>query len=102
LNGLAVSGKLYVSYVLISPTPATKPVTQVQFWLDDPTPSSPTGSPVMTQRLSPFDFAGTRSDGTANPFSATGLSKGVHTITARVTLSDGTALPFIKGTFTVQ
>jgi hypothetical protein len=102
LNGLAVSGNLYVSYVLISPTAATKPVTQVQFWLDDPTPSSPTGSPVMTQRRSPFDFAGTGVDGTANPFSTTGLSKGIHTITARVTLSDGTALPFIKGTFTVQ
>jgi hypothetical protein len=102
LNGLAVSGNLYVSYVLISPTAAVKPVTQVQFWLDDPNPSSPTGSPVMTQRRSPFDFAGTRVDGTANPFSTTGLSKGIHTITARVTLSDGTALPFIKGTFTLQ
>jgi hypothetical protein len=102
LNGLAVSGNVYVSYGLISPTAATKPVTQVQFWLDDPNPSSPTGSPVMTKRGSPFDFAGTRVDGTANPFSTAGLSKGIHTITARVTLSDGTALPFIKGTFTVQ
>jgi hypothetical protein len=102
LNGLAVSGNIYVSYVLISPTAATKPVTQVQFWLDDPNPSNPTGSPVMTQRGSPFDFAGTRVDGTANAFSTASLSKGVHTITARVTLSDGTALPFIKGTFTVQ
>jgi hypothetical protein len=43
-------------------------------------------------------------DGTAKAFDikAKKLTLGVHTITAQVTLSDGTVLPYIKGTFTVQ
>jgi hypothetical protein len=100
LNGLAVSGNIYVSYVHISPTAATKPVKQVKFWLDNPNPSNPTGSPRITEYTSPFDFA---SGGTtnANPFSTTGLLKGMHTITAQVTLSDNTVLPYVTGTFRI-
>ncbi|MFO1204710.1 MAG: LamG-like jellyroll fold domain-containing protein [Burkholderiales bacterium] len=102
LNGAPLSGNLYVSYKLISPTASSKPAKQVKFWLDDANPNSPTGSPRYTDYNSPFDFAGTNSDGTAKAFSASGLAKGNHTITAQVTLSDGTVLPYIKGTFTVQ
>jgi hypothetical protein len=102
LNGLAVSGNIYVSYVLISPTAASKPAKQVKFWLDDANPESPTGSPRRTDYRSPFDFAGTRRDGTATAFSTSGLTKGVHTITAQVTLSDGTVLPYITGKFTIN
>ena len=101
LSGGSVSGNIYVSYALISPTAAAKPAKQVKFWLDDPKPSNPTGAPRLTETSSPFDFAGTNSDGTARAFSTTGLSKGLHTITAQVTLSDGTVLPFITGTFRI-
>jgi hypothetical protein len=102
LNGAPVSGNIYLSYKLISPTATSKPAKQVKFWLDDPNPNSPTGSPRRTDYSSPFDFAGTTSNGTATAFSTSGLGKGVHTVTAQVTLSDGTVLPYIKGTFTIQ
>ncbi len=102
LNGAPISGNVYVSYKLISPTATAKPAKQVKFWLDDPNPNSPTGSAKLTDSSSPFDFAGTASNGTANAFSTNGLAKGVHIITAQVTLSDGTVLPYIKGTFTIQ
>jgi PKD repeat protein len=102
LNGLAVSGTIYVYYQLISPTAVSNPVKQVAFWLDNPNPSYPSGAPTRIERISPYDFAGTADSGGAIGFDTTGLSNGIHTITAQVTLSDGTILPFINGTFTVQ
>lgn len=104
LNGTPLSANVdvYVSYKLIGPTASSKPAKQVKFWLDNPTPDNPTGAPRYTDYGSPFDFAGTNSDGTARAFNTHGLAKGVHTVTAQVTLSDGTVLPYIKGTFTVQ
>ncbi len=101
LNGIPVSGNVYISYKLISPTAASNPVKQVKFWLDDPQPLNPTGAPRITEATGPFDFAGTLSDGTAGAFATTGLSKGLHRITAQVTLSDGTVLPFVIGMFTI-
>jgi PKD repeat protein len=102
LNGLSVSGNIYISYKLISPTAAANPVKQVKFWLDDPQPSNPTGAPRLTEKASPFDFAGTLSDGTAAALNTGVLSKGLHSVSAQVTLNDGTVLPFIVGRFTVQ
>jgi hypothetical protein len=102
LNGLPVSGNIYVSYKLISPTAASNPAKRVEFWLDPSDPKSPAGSPRRTDTSGPFDFVGNNSDGTARALSTGGLTKGVHTITARVTLNDGTVLPFISGTFTVN
>jgi PKD repeat protein len=102
LNGLPLSGNIYVSYKLIGPSASSKPAQQVKFWLDDPNPSSPSGSPRRTDYSSPFDFVRSYSDGTAAAFNTSGLAKGVHTITAQVTLSDGTVLPYITGTFTIQ
>jgi hypothetical protein len=100
LNGLPISGNIYVTYNLISPTASSNPATEVTFWLDDPNPNSPTGTPRRTDTVSPFDLAGNNSDGTARAIS--GLTKGVHTVTARVKRKDGTVLPYIKGTFTIQ
>ena len=99
LNGAPVSGNIYVSYKLISPTVGSNPAKQVKFWLDDPSPDSPTGSPYRTDYSSPFDLVGSNSDGTAKTLTT---SNGVHTVTAQVTLNDGTVLPYIKGTFTKQ
>ena len=100
LNGLAVSGNIFVSYVHISPTAATKPAKQVKFWLDAPNPSSPTGSAILTDTISPFDFKG-GSTSSANPLDTKALTSGVHTITAQVTLSDNTVLPYVTGTFRI-
>ena len=43
LNGLPVSGNIYISYKLISPTATSNPVKQVKFWLDDPQPVTQRG-----------------------------------------------------------
>jgi PKD repeat protein len=102
LNGLSVSGNIYISHKLISPTAGSNPVKQVKFWLDDPQPTNPTGAPKLTESTSPFDFAGTLTDGTAGAFNTSALSKGLHTVTAQVTLNDGSALPAVTGTFTIQ
>lgn len=102
LNGLSVSGNIYISYKLISPTATSNPVKQVKFWLDDPQTTNPTGAPKLTESASPFDFAGTLSDGTAGAFNTAGLSKGLHTVTAQITLNDGTVLPYLTATFTIQ
>jgi PKD repeat protein len=101
LNGLAVSGTIYIYYALISPNAASNPVRSVAFWLDNPTPENPTGSPRKVEFDGPFDFVGTDDSGEALGLDTTKLSKGVHTVSARVTLRDGTVLPFV-GTFTVQ
>jgi PKD repeat protein len=100
LNGLPVSGTIYVSYVRIFPDAASNPVKQVAFWLDDPNPTS--SAPRRIEQQSPFDFGGTAQSGAAAGFDTTGLSKGVHTITAKVTLKDGTILPLVYGTFTIK
>ena len=102
LNGLAVSGPIYVYYQYISPTAASNPVKQVAFWLDNPNSTYPSGPPSRIEQRNPYDFAGATDSGSAVAFDTSGLIKGIHTITARVTLSDGTVLPFINGTFTVQ
>ena len=97
LNGQAVSGTIYVYYAHINPTAAK----QVEFWLDDPNPTYPGGPPRRTEQKNPYDFAGTADSGDAIGFDAAGLAPGIHVVTAKVTLSDGTILPFINGTFTI-
>ena len=80
LDGRIVSGDVYVW------TYPDSDLTQVDFYLDD---SSMSGSPMRTERIVPFDFEGTVSDGTANEFDTTGLSDGEHTITVRVAHTNG-------------
>ena len=77
LDGQTVSGNIYV---FISPDTG---VSQVDFFLDD----QPT--PLATEKITSYDFAGTASDGTANPFNTALLSDGLHTITAKITTSVG-------------
>ena len=102
LNGLPVSGTIYVHYVLISPNAASNPARKVEFWLDSPNPTDPSGTPRTIENISPFDFAGTDDSGNARGFDTTGKSKGIHSVTARVTLKNGTVLPLIVGTFTIK
>jgi hypothetical protein len=66
-------------------------VNRVSFWLDDPTPHHPVGPAMHTERHAPFDLVGSAANGTALPLRTTNLRAGVHTLTARLTLLDGTA-----------
>jgi Right handed beta helix region len=81
LDGSTVKGEIYV-FVRNSRT-----LKKVEFYLDDPHRAMP---PIRTERVAPFDFAGTAADGTAIPYDTTKLADGSHTIRAVLTWSDGT------------
>ena len=80
LSGQTAVGNIYV---FIAPENG---VRQVRFYLDDP---NRVGLPKQTENAVPYDFAGTASNGTAKPYDVTRLPGGVHSITAAVTLMDG-------------
>ena len=65
----------------------SKTLDKVDFYLDG---QWPTRTPVRTDEVPPFDFAGTAADGTALPYDTTNLTDGSHTIRAVLTWSDGT------------
>jgi PKD repeat protein len=98
LNGLALSGTVYIHYAHVNP----KAAARVAFWLDDPTPARPSGAPLRLELRNPFDFAGTGDNFRPVGFDTSRLSKGIHRVTAQVTMSDGTVLPFVQGTFTIK
>ena len=81
LNGRSLNGKVYIY--------ATKDTgaKQVAFYLDDPKMSR---APVHSESSDPYDFAGTATTGAANPYDATKLVAGSHTLTARVAFTNGT------------
>jgi hypothetical protein len=81
LGGATVAGNVYAFT-----TPDTG-VDRVRFWLDNPTMS---GTPRKTESNGPFDFAGTATNGSANPFNTKTVSNGTHSITAAIDLLDGT------------
>ena len=60
-------------------------VSRVRFYLDDPAMA---GAPTQTENNAPWDFRG-GSAAAANPFGASSLSPGEHTVTARVETSSG-------------
>ncbi len=77
LAGATLSGLVY-----IFTTPDTN-VSRVVFAIDG-------GAYTHTEGIPPFDLAGTAVDGiTALPFDTTTLANGAHTVTATVTLADG-------------
>ncbi|MFC5381923.1 Kelch repeat-containing protein [Aquipuribacter nitratireducens] len=79
LEGADVSGDVYV---FTAPDPA---VSRVSFWVDNP---SATGTPYRTEKSAPFDLNGGTSS-TAVPFDTRALADGLHSVTARSTLVDG-------------
>jgi hypothetical protein len=91
LAGTTVSGSVAIF------VPRDPAITQVEFFLDDPSMSGP---PRQTERLAPWDFAGTAGNGRATLFSTRSLSDGTHTVTARVSLRDGSQ-QVTTATFTV-
>ena len=81
LEGSALTGS---AYIFTSPDAG---VSQVSFYLDDPTMSR---SPRKIEKGAPFDFVGSASSGLANPFDTTTVADGAHSITASVRFADGT------------
>lgn len=83
LAGAALSGNRFIF------TRPDTDVTRVDFFLDDPTQAR---APLKQENAAPFDFAGTAASGGANPWNSSSLSAGAHTISARVTRSNGTSV----------
>jgi N-acetylneuraminic acid mutarotase len=91
LSGATVKGSIYPFL------PAADGITAVEYWLDAPAMA---GSARQVEREAPFDFAGgTVSAATA--FDTTKVSEGSHTISTRVTYTDGDTLTG-ETTFTVD
>jgi hypothetical protein len=82
LNGY-VAAPLGSIYVFTRPVTG---VTQVRFFLDDPTM---TGPPIHTEGTAEYDFVGTAGDGTALPYDTSTIPTGTHTITAAIDLAAG-------------
>jgi hypothetical protein len=80
LTGSSLSGTVYV---FVGPSTG---IARVKFYLDDPTMSA---APRQVEYNAPFDFAGTASNGSAQPFDTGKLSAGTHRVTAAVILSVG-------------
>lgn len=91
LDGATVAGAIYAF------TDPDAMVGQVQFWLDNPSMS---GTATRTEGVARYDFAGTATNGNALPFTTTSLADGVHTITARMLLTDASVV-VVTSTFTV-
>src|SRR5439155_1470679 len=91
LQGQTVAGTIY-----LFDSPASG-LTRVRFWLDN---AQMSGTPPQTEDASPWDFAGTAANGTANPTNTTTIANGSHTITAAVDKSAG-GTDVLSSTFTV-
>ena len=76
LGGKLPAGR--TAYVFTSPDKAD--IATVDFTLD--------GTVVHTEKMAPYDFAGTSGSGTANPWT---VPKGRHTMTAKVNFKNGTS-----------
>lgn len=75
-------------YVLVPEQAGPPTIQSVAFYLDNATPANPTGTPTRTENVAPYDYAGTATDGTANPLSTGALANGSHNIAAVATFSD--------------
>ena len=92
LHAGRVKGKIYVFT-----TPDGTEISKVEFWLDN---SAMTGSPRQTEMFAPYDFAG-GSGSTAYAWDSVSVPDGTHTISARITLKNGTTRN-VHATFTVD
>ncbi|WP_024461935.1 kelch repeat-containing protein [Marinimicrobium sp. LS-A18] len=91
LSGQALDGN---AFIFTSPDAGVK---SVAFFLNNPTHS---GSATKIEGVAPFDFAGTATNGTALPYDTSLLPPGNHSISTRLTLTDGT-VEYASGEFTV-
>jgi hypothetical protein len=80
LGGLTVHGNIYVF------VRSSRGLRKVDFYLDD---AWQTRTPTRTDRVPPFDLAGTAPAGTARPYDTTQLVDGSHRIKVVLTWRDG-------------
>jgi 5-hydroxyisourate hydrolase-like protein (transthyretin family) len=103
LQGALLSGNAFIFTALASQLTNFNPtgITSVSYWLDNP---AMTGSPMHTQSVTPYDFAGPTNipaPGLANPWDTTTVPDGTHTITQLVSESSGSS-EADTATFTIQ
>jgi hypothetical protein len=91
LDGASVKGDIYVFS-----GPDTS-VQKVEFFIDN---TSAQGAADKTENRAPYDLGGSSTDGTALSFDTTRLTDGVHTLTAALSLADGTR-QLVYAAFTV-
>ncbi|MGH8873962.1 MAG: S-layer homology domain-containing protein, partial [Acidimicrobiia bacterium] len=92
LEGETVGGDIYV---FVGPDEG---VTQVRFFVNDPTRS---GTPYRVENFEKFDLEATAADGNANPSDSFRLDNGTNDVTAEVVLDDGSTKVVSAG-FTVS
>jgi hypothetical protein len=98
LNGATLSGSAYVFTSDSSGSANPAGIVQVRYWLDNTAMSTP---PKHVENYAPYDFTGTASGGTADPWDTSTLTSGTHTITQSVTPSSG-AIQTVSASFSVQ
>lgn len=84
LNGAMVKGIVYIfTASAADPTNINPPgtITQVCYWLDNPTMSGPAR---LCEGGAPWDFAGSASPTTSNPWNTATIPNGVHRITQQL------------------
>lgn len=79
LQGSTASGDIYVF------VPTQPDISRVDFYINN---TQKSGSPNQTERVAPYDMAGTASNDLALPYNTTNLEDGTHTVTAVVQLTD--------------
>lgn len=84
-NPVLLAGQVVTNliYVFVEPEAG---IDHVEFYFDDP---AMTGPPQQVENNGPYDFAGTLSNGKANPYDTDNISDGTHTITAAINLGAG-------------
>lgn len=91
-NPQSLAGKSFTAaqniYVLVPEQSGPPTIQSVAFYIDNATPSAPTGPATRTESVAPFDYAGTAADTTANPLNTSALANGSHNIAAVATFSD--------------
>lgn len=92
LHGSTAEGDVHVF------TAPDSNVARVRFYVDDP---GLAGTPRKIESGSPYDLAGTASNGSALPFDTRTLSQGQHVVTAAVELLSG-GTEVASATFTVS
>lgn len=97
LNGATLTRQSYIFTSDATRSVDPSGIEQVRYWLDDP---AMTRTPTHVEKVIPYDFAGTHSDGSAVAWSPSGVSRGTHTLTQSVTQTSGRVITY-TATFTV-
>lgn len=86
LSGLTVKGTVYIftSALANLNDPNPSGIASVCYWLDVPVTSIATSPPKTCEGATPWDFMGSATDTTANPWNSATVANGQHTIIQRV------------------